>query len=124
MKRHCHNSYQAGCISLLPLCVRIFTLKLLGERPLAICIFQTVLTHLYFIPVHHGIPLISIYNSMILISKTVGFANNTHEPWTELVQKIIHRLTQATEPGGSVFLQIVFIEVVYHLLHIMKPIQK
>ena len=93
MDRHCNITHQSGGLSVLPLCVRIFTLKLLGERPLAICIFQTVLTHLYFIPVHHGIPLISTYNYMILISKRVGFAHNTHEPWTELVQKIIHRLT-------------------------------
>ena len=77
---------------------------------------------LYFNPVHHGITLTSICNAMVLISKRVGFAWNTHEPWAELVQKRVHRLIEANEPGGSVVLQIVFIGVVYHLPHIMKPI--
>ena len=111
-------------LSVIPPCVRIFSLKLWEELPLVICIFRTVLPLLYFNPVHHRIPLISICNAMVLISKRVGFAKNTHEPWSELVQKIVHRLIDATEPGGSVVLQIVFIEVVYHLPHIMKPTQK
>ena len=79
---------------------------------------------MYFNPVHHGITLISIYNDMVLVSNRVGFARNIHEPWAELVQKICHQLIEATEPGGSVVLQIVLIEVLYHMLHIMKPIQK
>ena len=58
------------------------------------------------------------------ISKRVDFEQNTHEPWAELVQKIVHGLIEATKPGGSVVLQIVLIEIVYHLQHIMKPIQK
>ena len=61
---------------------------------------------------------------MVLISKRVVLARNTHETWAKLVQKIVHRLIEATEPGGSVVLQIVFIEVFYNLPHIMKPIQK
>ena len=110
--------------SILPPRVWILSLKLCGERPLAICIIRTVLNLFYSNPVHHGIPLISIYNAMILISKSVGFARNTREPWAELVQKRVHQLIEATDPGGSVVLQIVFIEVAYHLPHIMKPIQK
>ena len=79
---------------------------------------------MYFNQVHHGITLISICNAMLLISKRVGFAQNIHEPWAELVQKRVHQLIKATEPGGSVNLQIVLVEVGYHLPHIMKPIQK
>ena len=68
----------------------------------------------------------SLYPSTILcylFSRGWGFGQNTHEPWAELVQKRVHRHIEATEPGGSVVLQIVFIEVVYHLPHIMKPTQ-
>ena len=61
---------------------------------------------------------------MVLISKRLGFARNTHEPWAELVQKRVHQLIEETEPGGSVVLQVVLIEVVYHMPHIMKHIQK
>ena len=49
---------------------------------------------------------------MVLISKRVGFARNTLEPWEELFQKRFHLLIEATDPGGSVVLQIVLIEVV------------
>ena len=122
VKRHCHITHQGGDLNLLPPRVMIFSLKLWGERPLAIFIFRTVLPLLNFNPVHYGIPLISICNAMVLISKRVGFAQNTHEPWEALVQNRVHQLIEETETGGSVFLQIMFIEVVYHMPHIMKPI--
>ena len=61
---------------------------------------------------------------MVLISNRVGFARNTHEPWAELFQKMVHQIIEATKPGRSLVLQIVFIEVVYNLPHIIKPIQK
>ena len=61
---------------------------------------------------------------MVLISKRVGFARNTQETEEELVQTIFHELIEETEPGGSIVLEIVFFEAVYHLPHIMKPIQK
>ena len=49
---------------------------------------------------------------MVLVSNRVGFGWNNHEPWAELVQKRVHQLIEATDPGGSVVLQILLIEVV------------
>ena len=49
---------------------------------------------------------------MVLVSKRVVFASNTHEPWEELVQKRVHRLIEGTDPGGNIVIQIVLIEVV------------
>ena len=53
-----------------------------------------------------------------------GLRGTLMNPGQNLSGKIFHRLIEATDPGGSVVLQIVLIEVVYHLRYIMKTIQK
>ena len=79
VKRQYRFTHQAGGLSVLPPHVRIFSLKTWGESPLAICIFRMVLPLLYFSPVHHLIPLISVFNALVLISKRVEFLGQI--PW-------------------------------------------